>query len=348
MATGIQNTTQKMSGRQLDWELLKELECSGCKEYMASQIKMCENGHNICGSCRESLSNCPTCSGTFINARNIALEKFVATAIFPCKNREAGCEETFSLEDKDNHLAECLFQSRVCPFRKLSGVDCNWTGTLSDITLHIFVEHDTEISEIPANFKVKLLDFGVGGPYRKVVLTFGELFYLAWEREGDFFNFGVFHFGRKNESNDYKYSIKMGNSAQYVAVTLKCHSYLEGGLKDIQPGKRVTLHHGTIQECLGEHGELSCEIEIGKWMLDVFVRGETQENLKVCFAICSSEPNSRSRAIAKKEKEQQRQQRPLLSREPMQQQLQQLAKWRHELQQLQLMVKYRQQQLQQQ
>ena len=331
MATEIQSTTQKMSVRQLDWGLLEELQCPVCWEYMAAPIKMCENGHNICGSCRESLSICPTCRGTFINARNITVENLAATAVYPCKNRDAGCEETFSVNDKDNHLTDCLFQSRVCPFRKLSGVDCNWTGTLSDITLHIFVEHDTEISEIPANFKVKLLDFGVGGPYRKVVLTFGELFYLAWEREGDFLKFGVFHFGPKNESNVFKYGIKMGNSAQYVAVTRKCHSYLEGGLKDIQPGKCATLHHGIVQECLGENGELSCEIEIGKWMLNGFVQGQIQEYLKVCVAICSSEPNSRSRAIAEEEKEQQQQQSLLL--QLLVQLLQQLELRRQQLQQ---------------
>jgi hypothetical protein len=56
-----------------------------------------------------------------------------------------------------------------------------------------------------------------------------------------------------------KYLIEIGNSEEYILVTPKCHSYLEGGLKDLQP---VTLHFGIVQGCLGEHGEFSCEIEI--------------------------------------------------------------------------------------
>jgi hypothetical protein len=134
-----------MSGRQLDWQLLEELECPVCFEYMSSPIKMCENGHNICGVCKERLSDCPNCKGTFVNGRNIVLEKLAATAVYPCKNKEAGCEETITVEDRENHLADCLFQRRECPFRKLSGVECPWTGTLSDIALHITVEHNSEI-----------------------------------------------------------------------------------------------------------------------------------------------------------------------------------------------------------
>jgi hypothetical protein len=38
--------------KQLDWCLLKELECPVCLEYMESPIKLCENGHNICDNCR--------------------------------------------------------------------------------------------------------------------------------------------------------------------------------------------------------------------------------------------------------------------------------------------------------
>jgi hypothetical protein len=110
-----------MASSHLDWGLLGELQCPVCLEYMASPIKMCENGHNICGGCKEHLSECPSCRGTFIKGRNIAMEKLAATAVYPCTNREAGCEETFTADKKDSHLAVCLFQS----------VDCPWTGTYS-------------------------------------------------------------------------------------------------------------------------------------------------------------------------------------------------------------------------
>jgi hypothetical protein len=154
------------------------------------------------------------------------------------------------------------------------------------------------------HFMVELLDFAVRRRYRQVVQTFGELFYLVWETEGEFFSFGVFHVGPKNGTKFFKYGIKVGNSAEYVAVTRECHSYLEGGLKDIQPGKCVTLHYGTIQECLDENGNLSCEIEIRKGMLERFALEDMQEYLQVCCATCSTEPDSGSRANAEEEEQQ--------------------------------------------
>jgi hypothetical protein len=308
MATEIENSTQNMSGKQINWEILEELECPVCMEYMASPIKMCENGHNICEGCKEGLSECPTCRGEFINVRNIVLEKFASTAVYPCKNKETGCKETFTLEDRANHLSECLFQSKECPFRKLSGVECPWTGTLSDIAVHLVAEHDSETAEMPQNFKAELLDFAVGEPYRRAIFILGELFYLAWETEGDLFSFGVFHFGPKNETKTFKYGFKIGNSEEYVTVIRKCHSYLEGGLKDMQPGKCVTFHYGTIQECLGEHGNLSCEIEIRKWKLEGFAVEDMQEYLEVCYAICGSKPNPGPRTTAEEEEKQQGQQ----------------------------------------
>lgn len=246
---------------------------------------MCENGHNICGSCKRRLSNCPSCRGMFVNVRNISLEKLAATAVYPCKNREAGCGETFTVNGKDNHLAECLFQSRGCPFRELSGGGCAWTGTLSDLAVHIKDKHDSETAEVQGHFKVKLLDLSRGKRYHQAVLIMGELFYLTWELKDDTFSFGVFYFGLKKESEAFKYGIKIGNSEEHVAVTRNCHSYVEGGLKDIQPEKCVKLYYSTIRNCLSESKDLTCEIEIGREKLDGFVLEESQECLQVVCAI---------------------------------------------------------------
>jgi len=95
--------------KQLDWDLLKELECPVCLEYMESPIKMCENGHTICDSCGSQVSKCPSCRGTFTKARNFTLGRIAATAIFPCKNREAGCGKTFTVNHKNSHQSQCWF-----------------------------------------------------------------------------------------------------------------------------------------------------------------------------------------------------------------------------------------------
>ena len=147
-----------MFDSQLDWILLKELKCPVCTEYMASQIKMCGNGHNVCNRRRLHVSACPTCKGKFINVRNITLEKIAVTAIYPCKNCEAGCEETFTVDDRNKPQFVCLYNSKECPFRKLSDVDCSWTGTLSDMAAYVRSYHSSDDIQDVRHFKVKLLD----------------------------------------------------------------------------------------------------------------------------------------------------------------------------------------------
>jgi hypothetical protein len=111
---------------------------------------------------------------------------------------------------------------------------------------------------------------------------------LTWKTEGDILSFGVLHFGPKNENNNFQYGIKIGSSDVYVAGTGNFHSYLEGGLNVIKPRNCVVLHLFQIQDCIGEQGELSCEMEIGKWKLDGFVSECILESMSSFRAICNS------------------------------------------------------------
>jgi hypothetical protein len=269
------------SAKGLDWDVLKELECPVCVEYMASPTKMCENGHNVCDRCRSRVSACPTCKGKFTDVRNISLENIAATAIYPCKNREAGCEEAFTVRDRTTHQSECLFQSRECPFRTLSEVNCSWTGTLSDIAAHVRNQHDSETTDTDRIFKVKLVDVLKARRYRQAVFILGELFYMAWETGPLTFKFAVFHFGPKKETEVFKYGIKIGNHEEYIAVSRKCHSYVQDGFTHVLPWKCVTLHYNTIQEYLSESADLSCEIEIGRQALNGLIQEEMREVLPV-------------------------------------------------------------------
>ena len=274
-----------MAGRQLDWELLKELECPVCLKYMASPIKMCENGHNICGGCKERLSECPSCKEKFINARNLTLQKIAATAVYPCKNCEAGCEETFSLDDRNKHLSVCVYRNRKCPVSIMTDVDCSWTGTLSDIPLHIRAKHDSVIAEVPGHFNVKLLDLVKGRVYTQLVLVLGEIFCLIWSTYYQDIDFTVLHLGLKEDSEAFKYGIKIGNSEEYITGTRKCHSYLDVDLSDWSIRKCVTMNYDNILEFINESGCLSCEIEIRKEKLEGFVLEELQGHLPVvCVA----------------------------------------------------------------
>jgi len=145
---------------------------------MATPVKTFDNGHNVCNSCRLRVSACLTCKGKFINVPNIILEKNAATAMYPCKNSEAGCEETFTADHRNKHQLACLYDTKECPFRKLSDVDCSWTGTLSDLAAHVSSDHKSEaIQDVKYEyFKVKLLDISRETRYWKAVLIWENYF----------------------------------------------------------------------------------------------------------------------------------------------------------------------------
>jgi hypothetical protein len=113
----------------------------------------------------------------FINVQNITLEKITATAIYSCKNREAGCEETFAVDDRNKH--HLLFCTRA---HNVHLENCH-TSTdpgllLSDIAAHVRIYNSSEAVQDVGYLKVKLLDISRETRYRQAVFIWGELFYV--------------------------------------------------------------------------------------------------------------------------------------------------------------------------
>ena len=239
---------------------------------------MCENGRNICGCCKERLSECPSCRGKFNNGRNIALETYAATAVYPCKNQEAGCRETFTMDYRSKHHSVCLYRSKKCPVGVLTGVDCSWTGIQLTLEAHLVTKHDTVVFIVPNHFTMLLRNLARGKSYPLPVFTLGELFYVTLEAEGDAFSFGVFHFGPKEESETFKYGIKIGGFEEYISVTSKCHSCLEGDPMELQPENYVKIYYNTIRGFVDESGHLLCEFEIGREKLNGFLLDELRKS----------------------------------------------------------------------
>jgi E3 ubiquitin-protein ligase SIAH1 len=258
------NTKKMADQKHLDCELLKELECPVCMEYMESPIRMCENGHNICDSCGSQVTRCPSCRGGFTNARNFTLERIAATAIYPCKNRKAGREETFTGNHRNSHQSESLFQRTECPFQKFSDVKCPWWGTFSNIASHVRSKHDKDFSDPSTDFAVKLLNFNKAQRYCKAIYKWGKLFFLVWEMTHLTFYFSMFHFGHKEEDGKFIYEFKLGKLTDRMTIRGQCHSYLWDYTAVLKSGECVTLHHRTVQNYVNQSRNLSCEIEILK------------------------------------------------------------------------------------
>ena len=248
--------------RHLDHDLLKTLLCPVCDEYMLTQITLCQNGHNICTNCRSTVSDCPSCAGQFLQVRNIALEDIARNAMYPCKNHQEGCNVVLSVDEKVAHELNCLYEKGMCPFTKLSGDGCSWTGGLSKVLDHVRCDHGCQTQNSLGIFVLQLETICASKHYSQAVFAFGELFFIFWEIKENHIYFAVFHAGPKSATEEftYKFSVKMHN--EKISMRAICHSYLQEGSMVLQPGECVVFPYGTLLKYLSKNNNLSCEIKI--------------------------------------------------------------------------------------
>jgi hypothetical protein len=200
--------------RDVDEDLLKDLECPVCMEYMVPPIKICTNGHNICSKCRERVQCCPTCKAEFLETRNVTLENIVRRQKFPCANRQSGCLEMFSVEHIVKHNAVCIYGKIKCPF-KLNR-NCPWNGFKSGLKEHAKTAHQGGFSERPKFlselFKDKIL---------MLVSCYGELFVHYKRIQDGRLYCAVQLIGTSSEASKYKceFTLHAANGIEQISNT---------------------------------------------------------------------------------------------------------------------------------
>lgn len=95
-------------------DLLKEIQCPACWDFMKGKIFLCKNGHNVCSKCKEFVIGCPTCRENILDVRNLSLEKVITHALFPCKNHSAGCIYVGTLDETVYHFNHCSLTPPEC------------------------------------------------------------------------------------------------------------------------------------------------------------------------------------------------------------------------------------------
>jgi E3 ubiquitin-protein ligase SIAH1 len=128
-----------MSAHDLSKDVLEQLECPVCMEYMLTPITLCGNGHNICSSCKKDIQKCPICRELLLDTRNNELEKLALPVECPCPNKPHGYTLTFPIALIREHEDVCQFGPFDCPLNY--HIKCNWTGPLTEIKGHVLHKH---------------------------------------------------------------------------------------------------------------------------------------------------------------------------------------------------------------
>jgi len=234
--------------RALLEDLLKDLECPVCMEYMVPPIKFCTNGHNICTKCREKVQFCPTCRARFSETRNIALENIARRQKYPCANRQRGCFELFSVEHINEHNAVCIYGKIRCPFRL--NRNCSWNGFKSDLMEHATEAHPIWFCE-KSTFHSELFEDKV----LTLVSCFGELFVYYKRIRDERLYCAVQLIGTSSEASKYKceFTLRAANGIEQISKTLFVRSYTEGFGTSFSSRKCLCLDEVEVRNFLVEN-----------------------------------------------------------------------------------------------
>ena len=205
--------------RALDEDLMKDLVCPVCLEYMLPPIKLCTNGHNICNNCRKRVQRCPTCRAEFLETRNVALENFARRLKYPCENRQSGCLEFFSNEHIAKHQAGCVYGKIKCPVHLLN--ECSWNGFKNDLKEHAKAAHPKYFLEGPTFHRTHI-------PGTLAIISpFNELFtYYKQKKDGRYYA-AVQLIGTSSEASKYKceFTLRAADGVDQISYTFLVQGY---------------------------------------------------------------------------------------------------------------------------
>lgn len=241
----------------LQQSLLKNLECPVCMEYMTPPIQLCNNGHNICSSCRPNLETCPTCRNNILQARNYALEDLCYKLNYPCKFHDDGCDETFSGKNIKEHQAVCHHGTHNCPLDRIPDMHCGWRGEFKELVTHLESQHEDRVCSDSRFLSPDTNSSSL------IVLLYGEIFlYYKCFRDGKCYCI-VQLFGTSTQASNYKYKIKLiaQNKIEKMSQVHFVRSITEEYDAAFRSGHCVRLDEEVVQNYIVD-GVLQLQVEI--------------------------------------------------------------------------------------
>ena len=227
--------------------LLKEMECPVCMDYMVPPIKLCTNGHNICSSCTERATCCPTCRAEFSETRCVALENIVRRQKYPCDNTESGCLELLSIEHIAKHQGDCVYGKIKCPLHLFK--KCSWNGLKNDLKQHAKAVHPTAFLKV-SSFTSTYLSAGF-----VISSCFGQLFTYYQKVRGGRLYCAVQLISTSSEASKYKceFSLRAANGIEQISNTFLVRGYSEDFKTIFNSGKCLKIDEDTLKHFVKEN-----------------------------------------------------------------------------------------------
>jgi len=207
-------------------EVLEELKCPVCEEYMTPPIPMCQNGHNVCNTCRQKVKWCPICRGQFSESRCWLLENIIGKLKFRCQYNTEGCEFISTAHFINSHEASCPDRPFNCPFSVVGTKTFCWKGHMKCMWSHILDEHGPLAVQGNCQFFLTV-DCAGPGPFHLALSARGEIFAVVFRMINKDLCCCVQYVGPQERASLYKYwvAIATKDRSLFATVCLPTESY---------------------------------------------------------------------------------------------------------------------------
>ena len=124
-------------------QIIGAMECNTCLEVPSENpIYQCDNGHILCASCRQKLTNCPECRFTLRKTRSLLSEKILAMCSRPCEFEKYGCKDKVHDMNSEVHKDACKYKPISC-----IEADCDELIPLNGFASHMKDAHKIQIAD---------------------------------------------------------------------------------------------------------------------------------------------------------------------------------------------------------
>lgn len=133
---------------EISENILEKLKCF-CGGYLSSKPVLLNktDGRNICKNCAPSFEVDEV-------IENKVYEELASIVLFPCCNKNEGCESKLSFGKIHDHEQDCKYRKYNCPMS--IPYNCTWKGRLKNIKSHCEKNHAEQIIYHPCQLEVDI------------------------------------------------------------------------------------------------------------------------------------------------------------------------------------------------
>ncbi|PSN52219.1 hypothetical protein C0J52_12776 [Blattella germanica] len=249
-------------------DLLYQIECPVCLEYMLPPICLCCNGHNICNVCKPNFEKCPTCRGRLLEStRNFTAETVSRSITHTCRYKKSGCTDHFVIDFKEEHEKCCKFRPQKCPFYMTTS--CPWKGPLAQVLTHIIKEHNDcglrEISDLMFVTSIEFSETSLVSTWHQALYIFDDLFFFRCSVISDFLYITLLLVGDEEDAKKYSYKVtlKASDDIEKMSAHIRCKSYLKMiNAKDIKKEICAAFPLYFVKKCVDEDEEIKISFRL--------------------------------------------------------------------------------------